>query len=230
MQYCLPAPLKLISEFAEEGIDITQMCGSSKALDIVVETNETSDGCYVYYTRHYTVKSECTDRVFAEIDHKFVLPRTLKLNGYLSTLYYEDEAHAEYEDIGTLLSNGVKIEYSGEDSDLTLSSKDFEMDVPNRIRREYYVSPTCESIADTIIQYLVKVSPAWSEFEVMEVNNVSIGDVADGSIVLRTPQDDQLEEGQTVVVTAGVPVGVSGSTNILKVQTVGKISLGHLKL
>lgn len=39
-----------------------------------------------------------------------------------------------------------------------------------------------------------------------------------------------LEEGQTVVVTAGVPVGVSGSTNILKVQTVGKISLGHLKL
>ena len=197
-QYCLPAPLKLISEFAEEGIDITQMCGSSKALDIVVETNETSDGCYVYYTRHYTVKSECTDRVFAEIDHKFVLPRTLKLNGYLSTLYYEDEAPAEYEDIGTLLSNGVKIEYSGEDSDLTLSSKDFEMDVPNRIRREYYVSPTCKSIADTIIQYLVKVSPAWSEFEVMEVNNVSIGDVADGSIVLRTPQDDQLEEGQTV--------------------------------
>lgn len=39
-----------------------------------------------------------------------------------------------------------------------------------------------------------------------------------------------LVEGNTVVVTAGVPVGVSGSTNILKVQTVGKISLGHLKL
>ncbi len=39
-----------------------------------------------------------------------------------------------------------------------------------------------------------------------------------------------LKDGQTVVVTAGVPVGVSGSTNILKVQTVGKISLGHLKL
>ncbi len=39
-----------------------------------------------------------------------------------------------------------------------------------------------------------------------------------------------LKDGQTVVVTAGVPVGVSGSTNILKVQTVGKISLGNLKL
>ncbi len=39
-----------------------------------------------------------------------------------------------------------------------------------------------------------------------------------------------LEDGQTVVVTAGVPVGVAGTTNILKVQTVGKISLGNLKL
>ena len=43
-------------------------------------------------------------------------------------------------------------------------------------------------------------------------------------------RDELLEDGDTVVVTAGVPVGVSGSTNILKVQTVGKISLGHLKL
>lgn len=39
-----------------------------------------------------------------------------------------------------------------------------------------------------------------------------------------------LKEGDLVVVTAGVPVGVSGSTNILKAQVVGKISLGHLKL
>ncbi len=39
-----------------------------------------------------------------------------------------------------------------------------------------------------------------------------------------------LSDGDLVVVTAGVPVGVAGSTNILKAQTVGKISLGHLKL
>ncbi len=39
-----------------------------------------------------------------------------------------------------------------------------------------------------------------------------------------------LKDGQTVVVTAGVPVGVAGTTNILKVQTVGKISIGNLKL
>lgn len=43
-------------------------------------------------------------------------------------------------------------------------------------------------------------------------------------------REELIKDGDTVVVTAGVPVGVSGSTNILKVQTVGKISLGHLKL
>ncbi len=39
-----------------------------------------------------------------------------------------------------------------------------------------------------------------------------------------------LQEGDLVVVTAGVPVGVSGSTNILKAHTVGKASLEGLKL
>ena len=39
-----------------------------------------------------------------------------------------------------------------------------------------------------------------------------------------------LQEGDLVVVTAGVPVGVSGSTNILKAHTVGKASLDGLKI
>ncbi|MEG1801555.1 MAG: pyruvate kinase, partial [Oscillospiraceae bacterium] len=39
-----------------------------------------------------------------------------------------------------------------------------------------------------------------------------------------------LEENDLVVVTAGVPVGVSGSTNILKAHKVGTSSLGTLKL
>ncbi|MEG0091427.1 MAG: pyruvate kinase alpha/beta domain-containing protein [Oscillospiraceae bacterium] len=39
-----------------------------------------------------------------------------------------------------------------------------------------------------------------------------------------------LAEDDLVVVTAGVPVGVSGSTNILKAHKVGTSSLGTLKL
>ena len=39
-----------------------------------------------------------------------------------------------------------------------------------------------------------------------------------------------LADGDMVVITAGVPVGVSGSTNILKAHKVGEESLGNLKL
>ena len=39
-----------------------------------------------------------------------------------------------------------------------------------------------------------------------------------------------LVDGDMVVITAGVPVGVSGSTNILKAHKVGEESLGNLKL
>ena len=39
-----------------------------------------------------------------------------------------------------------------------------------------------------------------------------------------------LKDGDMVIVTAGVPVGVSGSTNIMKAHKVGEESLGNLKL
>ena len=118
----------------------------------------------------------------------------------MPTIYYEDELPEAYTDIETMMSNGLKYEYSGDQSSLVAYSKDFEMkDVPNRTERRYYLSTSCTDVIDSISQYLVKVSPEWSEFEVMEVNNVSDGGESDGSIVLKTPQDDQLEEGQTVM-------------------------------
>ncbi|MDD6187163.1 MAG: pyruvate kinase [Oscillospiraceae bacterium] len=43
-------------------------------------------------------------------------------------------------------------------------------------------------------------------------------------------KENLIKEGDMVVVTAGVPVGVAGSTNIIKAQEVGKICLGNLKL
>ncbi|MBW6463951.1 MAG: pyruvate kinase [Dethiobacteria bacterium] len=36
-------------------------------------------------------------------------------------------------------------------------------------------------------------------------------------------KDDMIEEGNLVVITAGVPVGVSGTTNLLRVETVGEV-------
>ncbi len=49
-------------------------------------------------------------------------------------------------------------------------------------------------------------------------------------ISIATAQREKLvQDGDLVVVTAGVPVGVAGSTNILKAHIVGKSSLGNLK-
>ncbi len=43
-------------------------------------------------------------------------------------------------------------------------------------------------------------------------------------------REKMIADGDMVVITAGVPVGVSGSTNILKAHVVGEESLGNLKL
>lgn len=43
-------------------------------------------------------------------------------------------------------------------------------------------------------------------------------------------RENMISDGDMVVITAGVPVGVSGSTNILKAHVVGEESLGNLKL
>lgn len=50
-------------------------------------------------------------------------------------------------------------------------------------------------------------------------------------VSIATAQREKLlNNGDLVVVTAGVPVEVSGSTNILKAQVVGDRCLDHLKL
>ena len=199
---CLPEPLSTIEDFAKVGVTIPQSCGLDYNIDVKLEeTIDYDDGCEVKYDRYYAVYSKCTDALFAEITHSFILYTKLDVYGYLPTVYYEDELPEAETDINALIDEGLKLDYSGEYSDLTISSKDFEMElIPNRTMRQYYISASsCNKVADTISHYLVKISPELYEFEVMEVNNVSESTFQDGSIVLKTPQDDQLEEGQTVM-------------------------------
>lgn len=41
--------------------------------------------------------------------------------------------------------------------------------------------------------------------------------------VLRCTEQDLIHDGDVVVLTAGVPVGISGTTNLIKVEVVGKM-------
>ena len=200
---CMPEAMSTIEEFAEHGITIEQVCDDDGLLKFEVNDEKTEDGgldCMDRYTRTYKIYCKCTNHLKYTITQKINIETNLDVYGYMPTIYYEDELPEAYTDLETMMSNGLKYEYSGDLSSLVAYSKDFVMkDVPNRTERRYYLSTSCTDVIDSISQYLVKVSPEWSEFEVMEVNNVSDGGESDGSIVLKTPQDDQLEEGQTVM-------------------------------
>lgn len=200
---CMPEAMSTIEEFAEQGITIEQICNDDGLLKFEVKDEKIDDGgldCMDRYTRTYKIYCKCTNHLKYTITQKINIETNLDVYGYMPTIYYEDELPEAYTDLETMMNNGLKYEYSGDQSSLVEYSKDFVMkDIPNRTERRYYLSASCTEVIDSISQYLVKIFPEWSEFEVMEVNNVSESTFQDGSIVLKTPQDDQLEEGQTVM-------------------------------
>ena len=200
---CMPEAMSTIEEFAEQGITIEQTCNDDGLLKFEVNDEKIDDGgldCMDRYTRTYKIYCKCTNHLKYIITQKINIETNLDVYGYMPTIYYEDELPEAYTDLETMMNNGLKYEYSGDQSSLVEYSKDFVMeDIPNRTERRYYLSASCTEVIDSISHYLVKISPELSEFEVMEVNNVSDGGESDGSIVLKTPQDDQLEEGQTVL-------------------------------
>ncbi|MBO5956324.1 MAG: T9SS type A sorting domain-containing protein [Bacteroidales bacterium] len=200
---CMPEAMSTIEEFAEQGITIEQTCNDDGLLKFEVNDEKIDDGdldCMDRYTRTYKIYCKCTNHLKYTITQKINIETNLDVYGYMPTIYYEDELPEAYTDLETMMNNGLKYEYSGDQSSLVEYSKDFVMeDIPNRTERRYYLSASCTEVIDSISQYLVKIFPEWSEFEVMEVNNVSESTFQDGSIVLKTPQDDQLEEGQTVM-------------------------------
>ena len=56
------------------------------------------------------------------------------------------------------------------------------------------------------------------QVEVIEVNHPT---VPAGTVILQAPEmDTTLKKGDTVVITAGVPLGKSGSTNLIKAQVI----------
>ena len=197
---CMPEAMSTIEEFAEQGITIEQTCNEDGLLKFEVDDKKEDDGgldCMDKYTRTYKIYCKCTNHLKYTITQKINIETNLDVYGNLPTLYYEEDMPEADSDIDALISEGLKLDYSGDHSELVVYHKDFEIEIPNRTERRYYISASCENTIDSISQYLVQISPEWSEFEVMEVNNVSDASESNGSIVLKTPQDDQLEEEQT---------------------------------
>ena len=67
-----------------------------------------------------------------------------------------------------------------------------------------------------------KLSLVWGVYPVLSPYSNTTDDVIELSIQ-STVEANYVKEGDLVVITAGIPVGLAGSTNLIKVHTIGKV-------
>lgn len=78
--------------------------------------------------------------------------------------------------------------------------------------------------ATTTERVMRKLALVWGVYPVLSVKSENTDEVIDMSIH-SAMMKGYVNEGDLIVITAGIPVGVSGTTNLLKVHTIGKILL-----
>lgn len=69
-----------------------------------------------------------------------------------------------------------------------------------------------------------KLALEWGVYPVLSTNSDTTDEVIENSIDSAI-EAGYVEEGDLVVITAGVPVGLSGTTNLIKVHSIGKVLL-----
>jgi pyruvate kinase len=76
--------------------------------------------------------------------------------------------------------------------------------------------------ATTTERVMRKLSLVWGVYPVLSLKSDDTDEVIDRSIH-SAMKKGYIKEGDLIVITAGIPVGVSGTTNLIKVHTVGKV-------
>ncbi|MDR7855836.1 pyruvate kinase [Tissierella sp.] len=85
--------------------------------------------------------------------------------------------------------------------------------------------PKAPIIAATTTESVMRrLSLVWGVYPVLSPYSNSTDDVIELSIQ-STVDEGYVKEGDLVVITAGIPVGTAGSTNLIKVHTIGKVLL-----
>lgn len=78
--------------------------------------------------------------------------------------------------------------------------------------------------ATTSERVMRKLALVWGVYPVLSIKSSNTDEVIDMSIHSAMLKG-YIKEGDLIVITAGIPVGVSGTTNLLKVHTIGKVLL-----
>ena len=85
--------------------------------------------------------------------------------------------------------------------------------------------PKAPIIAATTSETVMRrLSIVWGVYPVLSAESKSTDEVIDLSIHSAL-ENDFIEQGDLIVITAGIPVGVSGTTNLIKVHTISEILL-----
>lgn len=78
--------------------------------------------------------------------------------------------------------------------------------------------------ATTTESVMRKLSMVWGVYPVISKKSSDTDEIIEVSIA-SAMEKGYVKEGDLIVITAGVPVGVSGTTNLIKVHTIGKVLL-----
>ncbi|NLN14327.1 MAG: pyruvate kinase [Tissierellia bacterium] len=78
--------------------------------------------------------------------------------------------------------------------------------------------------ATTSERVMRKLALEWGVYPVLAPESATTDEVISNSIEAAI-NSGYVKEGDLVVITAGIPVGLSGTTNLIKVQTIGKVLL-----
>ena len=76
----------------------------------------------------------------------------------------------------------------------------------------------------TTDEVMRRLALEWGVYPVLAPESVTTDDVIDNSISAAM-DSEYVNEGDLVVITAGIPAGLSGTTNLIKVHTIGKVLL-----
>lgn len=140
------------------------------------------------------------------LDYKQILKEKSKNRGISTTNAISKSTCSTAEDLGA-------------SAIVTATSSGFTASAVSKFRPEAPIIA-----ATTTEQVRRKMSLVWGVYPVLSLKSASTDEVIDLSIHSAL-EKGYIEQGDLIVITAGIPVGVSGTTNLIKVHTVSEILL-----
>ena len=172
--------------------------------DAIMLSGETAAGKYPLES----VKTMYNIAMKAEsaLDYKQIFKTKSNINGVSSTNAISKATCTTAQDLGA-------------SAILTATSSGYTASAVSKFR------PKAPIIAATTSEIVMRrLSVVWGVYPVLSAESNSTDEVIDLSIHSAL-EKDLIEQGDLIVITAGIPVGVSGTTNLIKVHTISEILL-----